>query len=168
MSISAFGPSSIPSNSFVIMFMHSDFSVYFLDCYILFQNRSVSLASSYWYVIVSSPPTCWQNFLSLFWNVLFCLYCFTLCWYLFNLPSFANTFWFISSNCIVIFSSVAFSFLSLHVPAPFLCFIILVCLRRFFLNLRFQLNFPSWFWFFLRAFWGDLNFLINWYRPCID
>ena len=50
---------------------------------------------------LSSHPTC---FLSLFWNVLFCLYCFTFCLYLFNLPSFLSTFWFISSSCIVIFS----------------------------------------------------------------
>ena len=37
---------------------------------------------------------------------------FYLCRSLFNLPSFAITFWFISSSCIVIFSCVAFSFLS--------------------------------------------------------
>ena len=32
-------------------------------------------------------------FLSLFWNILLCLYCFILSRYLFSLPSFANTFW---------------------------------------------------------------------------
>ena len=42
---------------------------------------------------------------------------------------------------------VAFSFLSLHVLPFFLCFIILVCFRRFF-YLRFQSNFPSRIWFF--------------------
>ena len=37
-----------------------------------------------------------------------------------NLPSFASTFWFISSSCY--FSNVSFSFLSLHVPAFFSLF----------------------------------------------
>ena len=50
-------------------------------------------------------------------KVLLCLYCFSLCQYLFNLPSFASTFWFISSSCIVIFSRVVLSFLFLHIPA---------------------------------------------------
>ena len=34
----------------------------------------------------------------------------------------------------------------------------LACFRSFF-YLRFQSNFPSRFWLFLRAFWGDPNFL---------
>ena len=50
----------------------------------------------------------------------------------FNLPSFANTFWFISSSCIVIFPVLLFPFL-LHVPAFFLCFIILACFCNFFI-----------------------------------
>ena len=69
---------------------------------------------------------------------------FSLCRYLFNLPSFAKTFWFISSSCIAI-SRVAFSFLFPRIPASFFCFIILSCFRWFF-YLRFQSNFPSWFW----------------------
>ena len=73
-------------------------------------------------------------------NVLFCLYCFTLCQYLFNLPSFASIFWFISSSCIVIFC-VAFSFLFLHIPTSFLCVIVLACFRRFFLS-AFPVEFP--------------------------
>ena len=47
-----------------------------------------------------------------------------------NLP-----FWFIFTSCIVISSCVAFSFLSLQVPASFLCFIILACFRRYFICL---------------------------------
>ena len=62
--------------------------------------------------------------------------------YISNLPSFASTFWFISSSSIVIFSSIAFFlFLSLHVPAFFLCFIILAFFRRFFLSV-FPVEFP--------------------------
>ena len=131
MCISAFGTSSSPSNSFVMLLIYSAFLLYSLSGNILVQNRSVSLASGCWYVFISSPPSCWQNFLLLFWNVLLCLYYFTLCRYLFNLPSFTTPFWFISSSCIVNFSCVAVSFLSLSVSAFFLCFIILACFRRF-------------------------------------
>ena len=106
MYISALEPSSGPSSSLVISFIHSAFSLCFFGCHIFVQNCSVSLASGCWYVFVSCPPNCWQNFLSLFWNVLFCLYCFTLCRYLFSLPSFARTFWYISSSCTVFFFPV--------------------------------------------------------------
>ena len=93
------------------------------------QNCSVSLASSCWYVFVSCPPNCWCNFLSLFWNVLFCLYCFTFCRYLFSLPSFTWTFWFISSSCTVIFSRGIFSILFPHILGSL--FPILACFRKF-------------------------------------
>ena len=96
----------------------------------------------------------------LFRNVLFCLYCFTLCRYPFILPSFASTFWYISSSCFAIFSFITFFFLFLHVPASFLRFTILTCFRRFF-YLRFQSNFPSWFRFFIRAFSGDPDFITS-------
>ena len=58
-------------------------------------------ASGCWFVRVPYPPTCWQNSLSLFWNVLFCLHCLTLSEYLLTLSYFANIFWFISSCWIV-------------------------------------------------------------------
>ena len=119
------------SNSFAMLLIHLVFLSCSLDCHILLQNCSASLASSCWYAFVSSPSSCWLNFLSLFRNVLFCLYCFTLSWYLFNLPSFASSFWFISSSCIVIFSCVAFSFLYQYIPAFFLCLIIFACFCRF-------------------------------------
>ena len=101
-------------NSFTMLLIRS------LDCHILPQNCFASLASGCWYVFVLSPPTWWSNFLSLFWNVLFRSYCLTLSRFLFNLPSFTSTFWFISSSCIIIFTFVAFSFLSQHVPAFFI------------------------------------------------
>ena len=41
------------------------------------------------------------EFLFVFWNGLFCLYCLTLYPYHLCLSSFANIFWFISSSCIV-------------------------------------------------------------------
>ena len=118
MCISAFGPSSNPSNSFVILLIHSVFFVMF-------------------------------PWLPYFIHILFCLFCFTLYRYLFNLPSFASTFWFISSSCIVIFPYVAFSFLSRRVPASFLCFIILACFCRFFIWVFSWISHPSFDFFFM-------------------
>ena len=53
----------------------------------------------------------WKNFLSLFLNVLFCLYCLTLSQSLLNLHSFFCTFWFIASSCIICFDFL-FSYFS--------------------------------------------------------
>ena len=119
---------------------------------ISFSRIVVSFASGCWYVFASFPPSCWYNFLSLFWNLLFCLCCFALCWYLFNHPSFVSNFWVFSSSCTVIFLHVAFSFLFQDIPASF-CFILLACFRRFF-YLRFQWNFPSGLNFFFVPFCG--------------
>ena len=163
MCISIFGSSSSPSNSLVILFIHSSFLLCFFGCHILVQNRSVSFASSCWYVFVSSPPSWWENFLSLFWNVLFCLYCFTLCRYLFNLPSFASAFYFISSSCVVIFSCVAFSFLFLHIPASFLCFIILARFRRFLS--AFSVEFPILVLIFSSCFFRGSQFFYKLISP---
>ena len=66
------------------------------------------------------PPFVDRTFFRCFGMSYFVPYYFTFRWYLFNLPSFASTFWFISSSCIVNFLCVAFSFLSLHVPVSFL------------------------------------------------
>ena len=63
---------------------------------------------------------------------------------------------------LLFFSFVAFSVLSVHVPAYFLCFVIFSCFRSFFFfYLHLHLNSPTSFWFCLRAFWGDPNFLTN-------
>ena len=79
---------------------------------------------------------------------MFCLYRFTLWPYLFILPSFAGTFWFISSNCIVTFSSVVFSYFSRHVPAYFTCFIIFACFRSFLISISSRISNPSFNFFF--------------------
>ena len=88
-------------------------------------------------------------FFFFFWNVLFCLYSFTLYIYLFNLPSFPSTFWFISSSFSFVFPCVAFYFLSQHVPAFFLCFIILVCFRKFFICVSIRISHPCFGLFFV-------------------
>ena len=64
--ISAFGPSSISSNSLVIWFIHSVFSSCFFGCHILVQNRGVSFASGFWYVLLSSPSNCDRIFFDCF------------------------------------------------------------------------------------------------------
>ena len=151
--ISAFGPSS----SLIILLIRSVFSLCFFFFLLYFSPKSFGFSYIYLLYVFVSSPTCWENFFSLFWNVLFCLYCFTLCRYLFNLLSFSNTLWFISSSCFVIFSCVAFSFLCLHVPVSSLCFIIFACIRRFFICFSCRIS----HWFFLRTFWGDPNFLTN-------
>ena len=53
------------------------------------------------------------------------------------------------SSCFVIFSCVAFSFLSLHVPASFLCFIILSCFRWFFICVSSRISHPGFDFFFV-------------------
>ena len=67
MCISAFGSSSSPSNSFVILLIHSAFLLCSLGCYILFQNCSVSLASGCWYVFMLSPPFVGRISFHCFW-----------------------------------------------------------------------------------------------------
>ena len=51
---------------------------YALNLSISCSKTFVSFVSGCWFVVVHSPSTCWYNFLSLFWNDLFCLYCLTL------------------------------------------------------------------------------------------
>ena len=92
---------SSSSNSFFKSFIHSAFLLCSFLLHILLQNCFASFATDCWFVFAHSPPTWWQNFLPLFWKVLFCLYCLTQSWYLLNLSSFTNIFWFIFSSCIV-------------------------------------------------------------------
>ena len=81
--IFAFGPSSSPSNCFLVLLIQSGFFCYVLLVAIFYSKLSL-------------------HPVAISWNVLFCLY-FTLSRYLFNLPSFASTFWCISSSFFVIF-----------------------------------------------------------------
>ena len=106
------------------------------------------------YIFVLSPPTCWYNFFSLFWDIPFCLYCFILSRCLFSLPSFARTFWFISSSCIVYFNCVAFLFSPQHIPPFFLSLIIFVRGRKFLISISsliFHPGFQFLFVFFSRT-----------------
>ena len=84
----------------------------------------VSFTSAWRFVFIHPSPTCCQNFL-LFGNVLFCLYCLTLSWYLLSLPSFTDKFWFISPCSVVRFVCGClfgiFSFCSLPVCHVFFC-----------------------------------------------
>ena len=109
MNISAFGALSSPSSSLVILFIHSAFSLCFWLTYLC--PKSFGFFCKLWLVcfhVLFSQLLIEFSFV--FWNVQFCLYSFTLCSYLFNIPSFACTFWFISSSCIVIFPVLPFPF----------------------------------------------------------
>ena len=131
MSISNFGPSLSSFNSLQILFIHSAFSAFvFSQPY--FSPQSFGFFCIWLLVcfcVISS-----QLLIKFFFFVVlkYPVLSVTLCWYLFNLPSFANTFWFISLSWTVIFPCVDFSFLFQHIPAFFFCFIILACFRRFF------------------------------------
>ena len=100
-------PSSSPSNFLSMLLIYAAFLLCSLGCYILFQSYFASLSSGCLYNVLISLPTCWLNFLSLFWNDLLCwLFCLNI--FLVFL-CFASIFWFISSICIVYFSCVVFS-----------------------------------------------------------
>ena len=140
MCISDFVPSLSPSNYFVILDIYSAFLFCSLGCHIstqTFFGFSCNLLLLCFRFI--SP----HLLVELPFFLLECssLYCFALCWYLFNLLSFTGNFRFISSNCIE-FSLCCLFPLSVHVPVSFLCFIILVCFCRFFISVssRFSLS----------------------------
>ena len=155
MCIFAFGSISSLPNSFAMMLIHSTI----LLCSLGYQFCTKIVCFARIRLLVCFPVIshyCLKEFLfSLFWNVMFCLYRFTLSWCLFNFPSFSSSFWFISSSCIVIFSCVAFSLLSQHVSVFFLCFIIFAC------YLRFLICVSSRVLIFNLCFLGDPNFFIN-------
>ena len=88
-----------------------------LRSHTLLQNRFASFASCC-RTVVALYPLLDGIFISLFWKGLFCLYCLVLFRYFFSFPSFASTFWFISSSCIFCCSCVCFSSLS-----QLLCFL---------------------------------------------
>ena len=83
--------------------------------FFLFRNCFASVA--WFFVLVHSPLSNWKNFLSLFWNVRFWLYCLTLLRYLSSLPPFTKEFWFIIS---ITFLEVIFYLLLFLIPTyPF-------------------------------------------------
>ena len=131
MCISTFGPSSSPSNSLVILFIHSTFSICFFGCNILVQNHSVSFASGCWYVVVSFPPSCWWNFFRYFG--MFCFVCIVLPLVDITLIFLLSQVFFgLFPQVVFFFSCVAFFFLFLQISVSLLCFIILANFRRFF------------------------------------
>ena len=152
--IFAFGPSSSPSNSFPMLFIHSAFLLCSLRSYIC----SKIVLFPYHTVV----GMCWCIHPLLADRIFFlcfgmsCFVCIVLfCRYLFSLPSFASNFWFISFFCIVCFYFLScFFFSSQHVPAFFFCFIFFAYSRRFVINVSSQishLDFEFLFVFFRRT-----------------
>ena len=159
MSIFAFGPSSSLSNSFPCCLSIRPF------CYVLlvaiFCSKIVLLSSH----LVVGMFSCYLPLLadrisSLFWNVLFCLHCFTLYRYLFNLPSFASIFWFISLSFIVIFLMLLFPFCLKRFLRFFVCFIIFACCQRFLICLSSRISHPG-FEFMFVLFLGEPRFFFH-------
>ena len=149
--ISALGPSSSRSSSLVILFIHTAFRyVFLLLPYFLSQ-----IVRFLWHLVVGPFS---RHPLPIVDRIFF--RCFGISTFVCNdLPfvdiSLIFLFWSVISGLfpqvvLLFFTWVACSFLFLHISVP-LFFIILACFRRFF-YLRFQSNFPSWFWVFLRAF----------------
>ena len=86
MRIFHFNPSSSPSNSFSMLLFHSVFLLCSLRSHILLPNCFLSLSSG----CILPELTQWI-FFSLFWNISFCLHCFTLSRYLLTHLSFTST-----------------------------------------------------------------------------
>ena len=90
---------------------------------------------------------------TLFSNVLFCRYRFTLCRYL--SPVLSGVF---PQVVLLVFLVLLFPFCSnIFLRLSFVLSFWPVLVKKNYL--RFQSNFPSWFWFFVCTFWGDPNFV---------
>ena len=104
--IFAFGPSSslltlFPCYLSIRLFYYALFVPIFCSEIVLFLCYPVVGMSS------CILPLHASRIFSLFWNVLFCLYCFIVSRYF---SSFASTFWFISWSCIILLVMLLFSF----------------------------------------------------------
>ena len=144
MCISALGPSLSSSNSFVILLTHSSFlscflvAIFYTKIVRFLLHPVVGIFSCHLLPLVGKIScscfgmSCFVCIVSPFLDI-FLLFLFS--------PVLSGLF---PQVVLPFFSCVAFSFLSLHVPASFLCFTILADFRRFF-YLRFQSNFSSWF-----------------------
>ena len=130
-------------------------AIYFLVfSHILLQNYFVSFESSCSFVLVFSSLT-WNNFLSLFRMIRFCLYYLTFSRNLMSFPSIANIFSFISSSCLSDLSAVVFFghfiLLCALVYVPF--FNTFGCFNSFFICHSNLILLPA-FWFLFYFFIG--------------
>ena len=121
----------------------------------MFFPKTIFLSSGGLYAFSPSSSTCWLNFFHCFGN-LFCLYFFILSQYLFTLPSFATTFWFLSSISL----SVLFIFFLYFVPT---CSSVIplshhFCLLSLISYQPFQSNLPNRFWVSVNFFRGVHRF----------
>ena len=107
------------------------------------------------------------DFFPFIWNVLFNLYCFILSRYLFNIPSLASTFWFISLSCIFCFDyCVAFLFSCQSVKAFFSVLSFLLEVVNFLFV--FPVEFPFQILSFRSYFLKNTNFFADYFCSCID
>ena len=107
-------------NSFSILFIHSTFLLY---SHILLQNC---------FYILHVFPYLQVEFSFIFFRKS-CFVCiiWSSCRYLFSLPSFTRSFWFITSSFIVCSNCIAFLISSQHIFALFFCLSVFVCCWKF-------------------------------------
>ena len=119
MYIFAIGPFLSLSNSSPLLLIHSAFLLCSLGYHILLPFFFASLASSCWYVFAPYPLLVGRFIFR--WFGMFCFVWILLSWldFFFNFPSFSSTFWLIFSSCIVIFTCVAFFYLSKNCTSVF-------------------------------------------------
>ena len=134
--------------------MFPPFSYFAQNCFTSFSSGCQFRAFSYLLV---------DLFCLDFGNVLFCMYHFIQTQYLFNLPSFVSTFWFISLSWFVCFNCcVTFLFSSQHIPVFFFFLIIFVSSRRLLIWVSIQIS-HTYFYFLFVFCWGKPIFsLIIW------
>ena len=144
-------------NFFPMLLIHSAFFVMSLSSHILLENCFVSLSSGCGCALVHSPLFAGRLIFRCFGISYFiCIVLF--CLGTFCLPSFACTFWFISSSCMVCFNCcIAFLFSFQPIPASFLCFIIFACCRRFVMCVSSRIFHPG-FEFLFVFFLGEHRF----------
>ena len=151
MCISAFGLSSSLSNSFVILFISSADSLSFLLPYInpkSFGFFCIRLLVCFRVI----PPLLLTEFSFVVFECPVLSLLFYLCRYLFYLPYFVKLYCYFFLCCI---------FLFVHTYSRVFPLIYNFGLFSLIFYLRLQSNFPSWFWFFLYASWGDFTLLTN-------
>ena len=159
MCISVLGPSSCPSSSFVLLFIHSAFWLCSLVAIFLSKINRFLLHPVFGMFLRHSLPIVDRIFFRCFGKS--CFVCIILPFVNISLiyllsPALSGLF---LQVVLLFFPVLPVPFPPL-ISAPLFFFSFWLVFRSFF-YLRFQSNFPSWFWLFLRAFWVYPNFLTN-------
>ena len=145
------------------LFIHSTF--FMITPFPYFAPKSLYLPRICFLVCLHpfSPPLS-GNFLLLFGNIRFFLFCLALSRYLFRLFSLAITFWFISSSSIFCSNRLTFLCSCQNILMFFLCLSIFVCCCSFITCVSNRIS-PSRFWLSVVMFRETLIFLQTNFAP---